>query len=206
MNICKCGDGQPSRIELRQARLIEAARKLFIEHGFHATSIAQIAHKSGIAVGQIYRDFSSKEDIVAALVRQDCRRFIDTEDLRVAIESGDADRIVTWLCDFIEPDDDPEGHRLFVEIVAESTRNDRIAAIFASVSDELRNNILTALASLAPEESVAEQRTAVADVILTISLGMLHYRLMQPTLDVTLLAKTLESLIRQAIGRLTTAS
>ena len=44
---------------LRREKIVSAARRLFIANGFHATGVAQIAKESGIAVGQIYRDFSS---------------------------------------------------------------------------------------------------------------------------------------------------
>ena len=56
--------------------MLDTARKLFIENGFHGTGVAQIAARSGIKVGQIYRDFSSKEDIIAAIVNSDCRSFL----------------------------------------------------------------------------------------------------------------------------------
>lgn len=203
MSICERRGRQPSRAELRQDKLIEAARRLFIENGFHATGIAQIARESGIAVGQIYRDFSSKEDIVAALVRQDCRRFMEAEDLPAAIESGEAEQVITWLCNFARPDDDPEGSRLFVEIVAESSRNDRIAAIFALVTEEVRNNVLKALSALAPAERLTKQRATVADAILTISLGLLHHQMMQPAREMSSLAETLQAIIRQQVSRLT---
>lgn len=46
----------------RQA-IIEAAYSLFIEQGFHATSMRQIAQAAGIALGGIYNHFESKEQI-----------------------------------------------------------------------------------------------------------------------------------------------
>jgi AcrR family transcriptional regulator len=46
----------------------DAAFNLFMEHGFHATSMRQISDRAGLALGGIYNHFSSKEDIFAALV------------------------------------------------------------------------------------------------------------------------------------------
>ena len=68
--ICMGEEGE-SRAALRRRRITDAARKLFVANGFHATGMAQLAKASGIAVGQIYRDFAAKEDIVAALVTAD---------------------------------------------------------------------------------------------------------------------------------------
>ena len=56
-----------TRAEQRRARIIAAARTLFAENGFHNTGIAQIAKQSGVLVGQIYRDFANKEEIVVAI-------------------------------------------------------------------------------------------------------------------------------------------
>ncbi len=76
-----------TRADDRRRHLIDVARKLFTEHGFHATGVAQIAAASGIRVGQIYRDFSGKEDIVAAIVAEDVAAFLD-EDVRLRTLAG----------------------------------------------------------------------------------------------------------------------
>ncbi|HEX8381942.1 MAG TPA: TetR/AcrR family transcriptional regulator [Sphingomonas sp.] len=201
----KCGAEPPSRADLRRRKLIETARKLFVENGFHATGIAQIARESGIAVGQIYRDFSSKEEIVAALVEEDCRHFMAAEALDAAIRDGDRERVFAWLHHFVEPDDDPSGGRLFAEIVAESSRNERVAAIFASIHDRLRANLLVALTLLAPGEARAERRAVVADGIMTVSLGMLHHQLMRPDMDLAPLILALRNIIDEQIAALNAA-
>lgn len=190
-----CCGGRASRADLRRRKLIDAARKLFIENGFHATGIAQIARGSGIAVGQIYRDFSAKEEIVAALVEADCGSFMDAESLDAAIRDGDAALARAWLRHLVAPGDDPEGGRLFAEIVAESSRNERIAAIFVAVQDKLRANILAALALLAPGENLAPRRASLADTIMTLSLGLLHHRLIRPNLDAPALVDELQAII-----------
>ncbi len=53
-----------------QARqsIISAAYDLVIRQGFAATSMRQIAERSGLALGSIYNHFSSKEDVFRAIV------------------------------------------------------------------------------------------------------------------------------------------
>ncbi len=46
----------------------DAALELFMEQGYHATSMRQIADKAELALGGIYNHFSSKEDIFAAII------------------------------------------------------------------------------------------------------------------------------------------
>lgn len=38
--------------------------QLFVEHGAHAVTMAQIAQKAKVGVGTVYRNFKSKEDII----------------------------------------------------------------------------------------------------------------------------------------------
>jgi len=47
--------------------ILQAAHQLFLERGFHGTSMRQIAQAAGIALGGIYNHFSSKEDIFTAV-------------------------------------------------------------------------------------------------------------------------------------------
>ncbi len=197
-----CGEG-PTRAELRRRKLIDTARRLFVEKGFHATGIAQIARESDIAVGQIYRDFASKEDIVAAIVETDCGAYAQVDELDAAIRAGDAVAARAWLKHFIDIEKDPDDGRLFAEIVAESSRNERIAAMFVAVQNDMRDNLLRALALLSPGEERAEQRAVLADMVVTFSLGLLHYQLMRPALDAVPLVGALQTLIDDQIGALT---
>ena len=48
--------------------VIEAAYELFIEQGYAATSMRQIAERSGLALGGIYNHFSGKEAIFSELI------------------------------------------------------------------------------------------------------------------------------------------
>jgi AcrR family transcriptional regulator len=43
--------------------ILEAAYALFLEHGYHATSMRQIAQRADLALGGIYNHFESKEQI-----------------------------------------------------------------------------------------------------------------------------------------------
>lgn len=54
--------------EATRTRLLEAAYTLFLQQGFHGTSMRAIADKAGMAVGGIYNHFATKEDIFAAVL------------------------------------------------------------------------------------------------------------------------------------------
>lgn len=160
---------------VRREKIVSAARRLFIANGFHATGVAQIARESGIAVGQIYRDFSSKEAIVKVIVDSDCRDFLAHESLRQGIDRNDHESVWVWLRDFLDPEPD-EADPLFSEIVAEAARNDRVAAIFEGVREDVRDAMLAALAALAPGEEFADRRSGLANLVLATSLGLKQHR------------------------------
>jgi TetR/AcrR family transcriptional regulator, cholesterol catabolism regulator len=53
----------------RKVQFIEAAMKLFAEKGYYSTSIQDIVDAWGISKGAFYHHFSSKEDLMLAVIR-----------------------------------------------------------------------------------------------------------------------------------------
>lgn len=53
--------------ELTQARILDAAFALFMEQGYHGTSMRQIVERAGITMGGVYNHFASKEEIWKAV-------------------------------------------------------------------------------------------------------------------------------------------
>lgn len=58
----------PSKGELTRQAILAAAYPLFLEQGYHATSMRQVASRAGIAVSAIYNHFAAKQDIFSALI------------------------------------------------------------------------------------------------------------------------------------------
>ena len=201
-----CADPQTtvSRAEMRRQCVMQAARKLFIENGFHATGMAQVAKTSGVAIGQIYRDFSSKEEIVAALVEADCGRLMMYRVLENAIGQNDKEAVRAWLREFVEPSDDPDDARLFAEIVSEAARSARVGAIFRQVQDDLRHHMDEALELLAPADDLAERRDLLAEIITTLSVGMFHQQLIRPEADLSHIITGVQALLDRELNALMT--
>lgn len=49
-------------------KILDAALDLFAEKGFHATSVDQIAKRAGVSKGLTYNYFSSKEELLVAII------------------------------------------------------------------------------------------------------------------------------------------
>lgn len=59
----KSKKGEATRLAIE-----DAAIELFMEQGYHATSMRQIAERAGLALGGIYNHFSSKEAIFEGII------------------------------------------------------------------------------------------------------------------------------------------
>jgi AcrR family transcriptional regulator len=58
----------PKKGDITRLAIEEAAFELFMEQGYHATSMRQISEKAKLALGGIYNHFSNKEEIFAAIL------------------------------------------------------------------------------------------------------------------------------------------
>jgi AcrR family transcriptional regulator len=61
-------DGQVSKGERTRQAIMEAAYDLFLEQGYAATSMRQIAERAGLALGGIYNHFLNKDAIFCELI------------------------------------------------------------------------------------------------------------------------------------------
>jgi AcrR family transcriptional regulator len=56
------------RQEAREARLLRAARQVFVQKGFHAATTHDVARAAGVPVGSIYTYFASKEELIRSSI------------------------------------------------------------------------------------------------------------------------------------------
>lgn len=56
--------------DLTRSRLLDAAEKVFIEHGFHAASVDQVAEEAGYSKGAVYSNFENKDELFLALLER----------------------------------------------------------------------------------------------------------------------------------------
>ena len=58
------------RKDARPGELLAAALDVFVEKGFAATRVEEIAHRAGVSKGTLFLYFASKEELFKALVRE----------------------------------------------------------------------------------------------------------------------------------------
>ena len=54
----------------RQQEILQAARELFTQKGYHETTLDEVAHHAGFGKGTLYNYFSSKEELLYAIIDQ----------------------------------------------------------------------------------------------------------------------------------------
>ncbi|WP_208006892.1 TetR/AcrR family transcriptional regulator [Aeromicrobium phragmitis] len=69
----------------RRAQLLEVARGVFVEQGYHAASMDEIAERAGVSKPVLYQHFPGKLDLYLALLSTSCDEII--EGVRTALAS-----------------------------------------------------------------------------------------------------------------------
>jgi len=124
------GRGRP-RDPGTDARITTAAAELMLQRGFDKTTVDDVAARAGVGKATVYRRWPSKEDLAVAAMES----LYDSE-----IPEPDTGSIVTDLTQsyrsaltFVNT---PEGAAFLRSSVAESIRDDRIAALYRASTEK----------------------------------------------------------------------
>lgn len=77
-----------------------AAREIFVERGYHGASIRDIAARAGLSLSALYYWHESKQDLLAALLAESRRDYIDA--CQTALEDIPADEHAARLAALVE--------------------------------------------------------------------------------------------------------
>lgn len=117
----------------RTSQILEAARTCFIEKGYFATKMDEIARQAGLSKGGVYFHFESKQDIFHTLVEREyelTKTFLES----VAVEEGDfATKIMHIAGHFTSIFESSDNPRFIVVIMEMSLRDDDIAQLFTQM-------------------------------------------------------------------------
>jgi AcrR family transcriptional regulator len=169
---------KPEELESRRNEIIEAARRCFLRHGFHQTTTDEICREAAITPGGLYHYFSSKEEIIVAVIQRSARN--TAEGMRALIEQSDSAQTAfrgigaMFFQAMTDPDVD-NITRLEMEIWNESLRNEKLAEISKS-GWALRRRMLAALIEKGIEDGMYEsedvEAKGLADLFASIMIGM----------------------------------
>ena len=90
-------DATPKRERRKEARpgeLLDAALDLFVEKGFSATRVEEVAARAGVSKGTLFLYFPSKEDLFKAVVRENiANKFPTWQEEFISFEGSSADML-----------------------------------------------------------------------------------------------------------------
>ncbi|MFQ5756377.1 MAG: TetR/AcrR family transcriptional regulator [Acidiferrobacterales bacterium] len=72
------------RQDNRRQQLLDTAARLFRQHGYHATSMRDIASAVGMLPGSMYYHFASKDELLVTVYREGVSRIAERVDAAVA--------------------------------------------------------------------------------------------------------------------------
>jgi len=120
--------------EEKRRLILDAAVRVFARGGYHTSRVSDIAEEAGIAHGLLYHYFSSKEEVLATVFRENWGELLGR---LAAVESSDepADQQLSGMAKILLRTwrNDPDLVRVMVREVARSSHlNDQIAEINAA--------------------------------------------------------------------------
>jgi len=129
----------PKLVEERRAGILDAAVKLFAEHGYYVTTIQQIAKASGVSIGLIYQYFGDKDDILFLSLKRVLDRYETEIPARLDGVAHPVDRLCTAVWAYCAIVDELRQVAVLTYRSTGSLRADRRALIQQA---ELRTNRL----------------------------------------------------------------
>jgi TetR/AcrR family transcriptional regulator len=81
----------------RPGELLEAALDLFVEKGFAATRVEEVAARAGVSKGTLFLYFPSKEDLFKAVVRENVVAPVTQGAAEVAQFQGPTGELLEWM-------------------------------------------------------------------------------------------------------------
>ena len=87
------------RKQARPAELLEAALALFVEKGYAATRVEEVAARAGVSKGTLFLYFPSKEELFKAVVRENTGRKLADAQREAAEHTGPThDLVREYIC------------------------------------------------------------------------------------------------------------
>lgn len=175
-------------------RIVQAARQLFAEHGFHCTSMADLANFAQVSVGAIYRSFPSKSEIIREIILAETQETLG--QLKTAIEQvrsgevGGNAAVERMIFQWVSERSDALEH----EVVAEAHRNPEIASMITEICGQFRD-LFQILARLLHPGLGDTEAEGVAELLLACLFGMGNREFTHPRLTEAQTAATVALLI-----------
>ncbi|QPC30431.1 TetR/AcrR family transcriptional regulator [Caldimonas thermodepolymerans] len=140
------GPSRRRRKEARPQELLDAALDLFVEKGFAATKMDDVAARAGVSKGTVYLYFPSKEELLKAVIRHNLTLTISqVDDLVDQFEGSTADLMRLAAATWWEQVGATQASGIFKLIITEVRNFPDLAAFYAQEVIEPGERLLVRL-------------------------------------------------------------
>jgi AcrR family transcriptional regulator len=163
--------------------VLAAADRLFVERGFHATSVDQIARAAGYTKGAVYSNFAAKEDLFFAVYERRMERAVRELERTLAAAPDPAGWIESVIADTSgRRGRDDRWLSTFFEFWAHVVRRPPLRKRFAAIHARLEGPFLAALERHADDHGTqpAIDPRQVHLAMTAMTLGLTLERLVRP--------------------------
>jgi TetR/AcrR family transcriptional repressor of nem operon len=148
--------------ELNRLALLDAAARLFKQHGIDGVGVADICKAAGLTHGALYKHFADKQDLAAQAFAHSFRKGFDKT---TQVGSGKAPTLATFLDQYLSRrvrDDQAAGCPVVTSACDTGRQSEAVSQSYTAGFLELRDGLQAALAA---EADPAQATLAVAALI-----------------------------------------
>lgn len=187
-----------ARAGAQRERILAAAQKCFIEHGFHAASMANIADTAGMSAGLMYRYFENKGAIVLAIIERQLRDAHESLS-REGPASDLAADLLALFRGWQARDPQVMNAALYLEMSAEGTRDPQVAEAIRQADAQLHEDLKAWIARPREQGGLglpADRAAARAVMLQSFVRGLAVNAVRTPGLDPALVSRAIEDFVR----------
>jgi len=165
-----------------RTRLLEAARTVFLRHGYHGATLDQVAQAAGLTKGAVYARFASKADLFLALVEERvAQRAQDLAELPLPTPGeGGADPLLRQWLERVRAD--RPWALLVIEFRVAAARDPQLNARYAALHERVLRGVAAAVerAAAALPAELAASPLELARIGMALANGMLLEHVADP--------------------------
>ena len=142
--------------EQRRAQVLDAARAVFVESGYYAAGMDDIADRAGVSKPVLYQHFPSKLDLYLALLDAGIEELLASTDIAVRETSDNRQRVQLTMRAYFAFVDNPDGaYRLVFEsdLMNEPEVRKRVEAANQAIATRIAL-VIAADTGLRPDEAM----------------------------------------------------
>ncbi|MDS7925257.1 TetR/AcrR family transcriptional regulator [Acinetobacter sp. V115_6] len=192
--------GRPKDLEKR-ARILQAAKAIFLKSGYHGTSMNQIAQEAGVTKLTVYNHFQDKVNLFICAITETCEETLCTKQFDLDTSADFYQTLFNVCSRALQIIYSPEALKLDHVLLELAAEQNPLALQFFEASHTRMENQLAEFFQKAAQLGFIQADDPIyqTELLLTLLLGVRHHKVL---LGITAApnAQELEQIIRDAIN------